>query len=137
MKQSFYAFTEPSTIEKGTLSLHLVRPIKAGKLQELCKKGVKELCLSPSCEKRLSAKARSMIVEKGLALKIEPSRGRAIEIPLEKVTEIAELRWDDKTYREIEEITGVPKSTAHYLIKYANRNKLKKGKRTIYMGSTK
>ncbi|MFH1255943.1 MAG: hypothetical protein V1494_01490 [Candidatus Diapherotrites archaeon] len=133
MKQAVYASTKTSGIEKGTESVHLVRPIKAKKLEELSRKGVKELCLSPSCEKRLSRKTKKLIEEKGITLKAEPSRGRAIEIPLEKVTEIAEMRWSDKTYREIEELTGVPKSTAHYLIKYANRNKLKKGKSTIYV----
>ena len=40
---------------------------------------------------------------------------------------------DYQSLREIERLTEIPKSTVHYLVKYAEREKIKKGNTTIYL----
>jgi hypothetical protein len=53
------------------------------------------------------------------------TKGRPIQIDLEKLLEVIELRRDYRSFREIEEMTNVPKSTAHYIIKHSSRKKVK------------
>jgi len=83
--------------------------------------------------KRLPTKTQKKLKEKGITLGIEKRRGRAIDIPMEKMLQIIELRKDYQTVRDIEKITGIPKSTVHYLIKYADRGKIKKGANVVYL----
>ncbi len=132
MNYSVYPYTLVSAIPKDADSIHLVRPIPAKKLRAILKKtGSREITISESCVRRLSGKERKVIEEAGAELKLRPRRGRAVELPLSKISEIVELHRDERSYREIEKLARVPKSTAHYLIKYSNRNKLKQGKKTV------
>ncbi|MFH1586642.1 MAG: hypothetical protein ABID38_02200 [Candidatus Diapherotrites archaeon] len=132
MNYSIYPHTLVSAIPKDADSIHLVRPIPAKKLRAILKKtGTKLITISESCQGRLSGNERKAIREAGAELKVRPRRGRAVELPLSKVREIVELHRDERSYREIEKLARVPKSTAHYLIKYSNRNKLRQGKRTV------
>ncbi len=134
MRYSIHPSTNPREIPADAASIHLVRPVKKEILAKLIEKcNLREISLSKSCNNRLGRKIKKLIKEKGIALREEENRGRPIGIELEKVMEIVEMHRDDKTYREIEEKLGVPKSTAHYLIRYADRNKLKKGSRIIYL----
>ena len=68
-----------------------------------------------------------------VSLKIEKARGRAIEINSDKMLQVIEMRKDHRPLREIEEVTGIPKSTVHYLVKYSDRKKMKKGKDVIHL----
>jgi len=43
------------------------------------------------------------------------------------------MRKDHQTLREIERVTGIPKSTVHYLQRYAQRAKIKNGKNIVYL----
>ena len=132
MNYSIYPWTPVSAIPKDADSIHLVRPIPAKKLKALLRKtNAKEITISESCHNRLSDKEKKVIGEMGAELKVKPRRGRAVELAPEKMREIIELHRDERSYREIEKIARVPKSTAHYLIKYSNRNKLKQGRKTI------
>jgi len=132
-----YAVTENTNIEsipRDTNEIHLVRPIKWDKIQALIQKcPIKTITLSTSCLKRLPRKTQKRLKEKGVTMAIEKRRGRAIDIPMEKMLQIIELRKDYQTVREIEKITGIPKSTVHYLIKYADRGKIKKGNNVVYL----
>ncbi|MCX6803198.1 MAG: hypothetical protein NTY48_01355 [Candidatus Diapherotrites archaeon] len=132
-----YAITEKTNIEnipRDTAEIHLVRPIKWEKLHLLTTRcPIKTITLSTSCLKRLPHKTQKRLKEKGITMGIEKRRGRAIDIPMEKMLQIIELRKDYQTVREIEKITGVPKSTVHYLIKYADRGKIKKGNNVVYL----
>lgn len=134
MRYSIYPETNIATVPADIDSVHLVRPIKEKKLLLLINKcKLKEISLSKSCYKRLSGKVRRMIEKKGIVLRQEEKRGRALGIGLSKLKEIIEMHRDDLSYREIEERLSVPKSTAHYLIRYAERDKIKKGNGTIYL----
>jgi len=132
MNYSIYPSTPISAVPKDADSIHLVRPIPAKKLKALLRKTkVKEITISESCHKRLSDKEKEVIEEMGAELRVKQRRGRAVELAPEKVREIVELHRDERSYREIEKIARIPKSTAHYLIKYSNRNKLRQGRKII------
>lgn len=134
MKYSVTEHTNIATIPKDTTEIHLVRPIKKEKLELLIStRNVRKISLSTSCLKRLPKKTQKKLKEKGVSLSIEKRRGRPIGLPLEKIQEIVELRKDYQSIRDIERITDVPKSTIHYLLKYADRSKIKKGNTVVYL----
>jgi hypothetical protein len=134
MKYAIDQETNISRIPKDTNEIHLIRPIKKEKFDELLNtKNISIITLSESCLKRLPKKATSKIKEHEIELVIERKRGRPLEITLEQMLEIIELRKDFQSIREIEKLTNVPKSTIHYLLKYADRSKIKKGKTILYL----
>jgi hypothetical protein len=131
------AITDETNVQatpKDTTEIHLVRPIKKEKLDWLlANRSITRITLSSSCLKRLPKKAQKKIKDKGIGIGVEKRRGRAIDLPLEKIKEIIELRKDYQSIRDIERITDVPKSTIHYLLKYAERTKIKKGNTIVYL----
>jgi len=135
MKYAVYPETSVGSIPRDASALHLVRPIPLKKLGDLIERcpGVNDLFLPKSCDKRLPEKTKKWLKEKGIALRLDSKKGRAIEVPLEKVGQLTEWRRDAKSYREIEKELGVAKSTAHYLVKYAARTKIKKGNQIVYL----
>ena len=132
-----YAITEHTNIDsipKDTTEIHLVRPIKWDNLNTLITKcPIKTITISTSCLKRLPSKTQKRLKDKGITMSLEKRRGRAIDLPMDKMLQIIELRKDYQTVREIEKITGIPKSTVHYLLKYADRGKIKKGQNVVYL----
>ena len=134
MKYSITEETELDKIPRDTTEIHLVRPIGKNKIETLLARcPIKMITLSTSCLKRLPSKTQKKFKEKGIQMAIEKRRGRAIDIPMDKMLQIIELRKDYQTVREIERITGVAKSTVHYLLKYADRGKIKKGNNVVYL----
>ncbi|MDP6670275.1 MAG: hypothetical protein QGI60_00470 [archaeon] len=135
MKVAVYSDTKASEIPTETDSIHLVRPLGRKKIEKLLKRcpGCREISLSKSCLKRLGPKTKSFLKKAGVELSIESRRGRAIGISLEKMLQAIELRKDYQSLREIERLTEIPKSTVHYLVKYAHRDKVKKGDSTVYL----
>ena len=132
-----YAITEHTNIDsipKDTTEIHLVRPIKWDNLNTLITKcPIKTITISSSCLKRLPTKTQKKLKDKGIVIGLEKRRGRAIDLPMDKMLQIIQLRKDYQTVREIEKITGIPKSTVHYLLKYADRGKIKKGQNVVYL----
>ncbi len=134
MKCGIDEHTTISRIPRDTEEIHLIRPIKKEKLDELFNsRNIKKISTSESCYKRLPTKARKKITESGIELSIEKRRGRALDITLETMLQIIELRKDYQSIREIEKLTNTPRSTVHYLLKYADRGKIKKGSTIIYL----
>ncbi|MCX6801258.1 MAG: hypothetical protein NTZ73_03650 [Candidatus Diapherotrites archaeon] len=134
MKYAVSNNTEVEKIPRDTEEIHMTRPIKSKTLKKLLEKcHINMITLSNSCFQRLSPKTRKIANEKGAQFAIEKKRGRAISIPLKTLLYIIELKRDYQSIREIERLTGIPKSTVHYLIKYAKRVKVKKGKEIIYL----
>ena len=74
-----------------------------------------------------------LIEKKGIEIKKDSKRGRAIETKFDTILKIIELKKDYLSTRKIQEQTGIPKSTVYYLLKYANRDKIKKKGQTIYL----
>lgn len=127
--------TKPKDVPSEVSEIHLIRPVDFKVLEQILKKcwQLGKISLNASCLKRLPSKAKKAISQKGIKLEIENRRGRPIGVDFAKIGKIVELAKDEQSFREIERLTGVPKSTCHYLIKYADRSKLKKGNMILYL----
>ncbi|MFH1239670.1 MAG: hypothetical protein V1672_00460 [Candidatus Diapherotrites archaeon] len=135
MKYAVNTDTPLRKIPPETQEIHLVRPIKKEKLSQLLKQctALRTIYLSKSCDSRLPEKTRELIKERGIELVREDSRGRAINMDLKKLLNIVEMVKDGRSLREIESVSGIPKSTVHYIVKYAERTKLRDGRQIIYL----
>ncbi|MFH0970001.1 MAG: hypothetical protein V1776_00895 [Candidatus Diapherotrites archaeon] len=134
----FYAIREAtpiSTIPVELTRIHLVRPISTKKLGAIlahCPHLV-EIGASPSVEKRLAPKAVELVKKHKIVLVRAHRAGRALNLDLETIRTISDLRKDFLSVRKISERVHVPKSTVHYLVKKSKREKIKKGKHVIYV----
>ncbi len=135
MKYSFYVDSKPERIPRDTTEIHLTRPVKEILLKKVFKRceNLSIISLSDSCFKRLSVTVKQFLARKKIELRIQKSKGRPISIDLEKMLRIIELKKDYRSYNEISQILEIPRSTAHYLIKYADRTKIKQGNETIHL----
>jgi len=135
LKIAVYPETNISKLPLDTDAIHLVRPVAKKKLEKILARcrGCNEISLSKSCMQRLPLKTRKFLEKAKVRLVLESRRGRAIGISLEKMLKAIELRKDYQSLREIEKLTDIPKSTVHYLLKYADRTKIKNGKNTVYL----
>jgi len=122
-------------IPKEATQLHFVRPIKKELLEKILKKcgGLRQATLSKSCLARMPKKNIALIRKKGIAIGTETRAGRPISVPLEKMQQALEMRKDYQSLREVEKVTGISKSTVHYLEKYAQRAKIKNKGKVIYL----
>jgi len=134
MKIAITEDTDIKKVPKDTEEIHLVRPIKKENLDFLLKnRPIKQISLSTSCHKRLPKKALKKIKERGIELVMEKRRGRALDLTMDQMLEIIEMRKDYQSIREIEKVMNIPKSTVHYLLKYADRGKIKSGNNIMYL----
>ncbi len=137
MKYAITPDTDIVSIPRDADELHFVRPLRASSLKKLLKKcrNLQAVSLSESCSGRFPEKARKMLEQRNIAIKFSSNRGRAIGMDIERIKEIVGMQRDEKSFREIEELTKIPKSTAHYLIRYAERTKVKSGNNVVYLGN--
>lgn len=135
MKSSWNEKTSIEKIPRETEKIHITRPVPVNALKKILKKcpNLKEISISNSARARLSAKTVALMSEKRVKVFTETDKGRPISIPLEKMRQAIEMRRDFRTLRSAEEVTGIPKSTIHYLEKYSKRRKIKKGNTVIYL----
>lgn len=134
MRYPVYPSTRADQVPADADGIHLVRPIPHATLVKIVEKtGLKEIHLAESCAKRLSRRTRKFLEEKGVRLVAGKKRGRVLSLSLEKIRQIIDLHQDDKTVREIGALTGIPKSTVHYLIKYADRSKIRFQGKTVHL----
>ena len=122
-------------IPKEAMELHFVRPIRKKLLEEIQSKcpGLRQVTMSKSCLARMPKPQVKMLEKNGVKIALETRVGRPISVPLEKMQQALEMRKDFQSLREVERVTGISKSTVHYLEKYAERTKIKNGKRVIYL----
>jgi len=135
MKCSINESTKIASVPPDMEEAHIVRPLSREKIEALLKrcKELRAISMSKSTYKRIAKKVLALLEDKGIQIKITEERGRAIGIPLEKMMQAIEMRRDFRPLREIEQVTGIPKSTVHYLAKYSLRRKIKRGKTIIYL----
>lgn len=134
MKSVLYADSSIENVPRNAEEVYLARPLKIKKLEKLLKRSpIKKIFLSNSSSKRLPSKTKKFLQEKEIELVLDSRRGRAIELDLQKIAQLRELKEDGRSYREIEKELFVPKSTCHYIVKYADRSKVKNGKNTIIL----
>jgi hypothetical protein len=127
--------TSVSTIPMEMEGIHLVRPISTKKLKAIFQRcaNLREIGASPSVEKRLAPKAVALLKKKNVPIVRVHRAGRALKLDLGTIQKIVELKKDFLSVRKIGEMTHVPKSTVHYLLKKSKRQKVKKGKQVIYV----
>jgi len=82
---------------------------------------------------RMPKESLGMLREKQVAIVEKARQGRPISVPLPKMQHALEMRKDFQSLREVERVTGISKSTVHYLEKYAKRAKVKSGKKILYL----
>ena len=135
MKYSVYVHSSLRKIPPDTEEIHISRPLKFHTLDKLSRKcrELKRITLSKSCLDRLSGRVKQRLKKKEVELRLYKAKGRPISIDLQKMLRIIELRQDYRSYGEIAAIVDVPKSTTHYLIKYADQSKIKKGPQVIHL----
>ncbi|MDO8625486.1 MAG: hypothetical protein Q7R47_05365 [Candidatus Diapherotrites archaeon] len=134
MKISLWPDTTLRQIPLDTMELHLVRPTSRKKLAEIIDtRPVRTITLSKSTFVRLNDKTVEFLEKNGIKLFIHTAAGKPIQIPLEQIVDIVERVKDHQSLRKIEQITGIPKSTIHYLVTYAKRTKAKKGNRPVHL----
>jgi len=92
---------------------------------------LKDVSTNESCIRRMPPKTRGLFEDRGVALHVTGNRGRAIEVELGRMAQAIDMAKDGMSMRHIEKVTGIPKSTVHYLVKYAERTKIKIGKKTV------
>lgn len=133
MKSTFYPHQKIESVPMGS-PVQLVRPIKWNLLQDLIeKRKVPALILSKSTLARLGGKAKKYLKEKGLNVKVEKNAGRPLETSPETIAKVQEMLSFHESYRDIEKELGVTKSTAHYLVAYAKRSKIRKDGKVIQL----
>lgn len=122
-------------IPKEAIQLHFVRSIKKELIEKILKKcsGLKQVTLSKSSLTRMPKKNIALIRKKNIIIRTETRAGRPISVPLEKMQQALEMRNDYQSLREVEKVTGISKSTVHYLEKYAQRAKIKNKGKVIYL----
>ncbi len=134
MRYVFNPTVSLSKIPSDTKDVHLTRPVKLIEIKKLIKKCmIESISMSKSCFDRLSTKTKKFLKQKNIDYSVEEKRGRALSLSMDEMLRVIELRKDYQTLREIERLTNVPKSTVHYLVKYANRSKIKKDGEVIYL----
>jgi hypothetical protein len=134
VKYSVWPDSNLNRIARETTELHLVRPLSFKKIRLFCeKRPIQKISCSPSCFQRIKPKTRNWLEEKGIGIEIQGKRGRPLKTSLPKMVVVVELAKDHRSYREIEKNLHVPKSTAHYLVKYAQRDRVKKNGSTVFL----
>ena len=111
--------------------VHVVRPLSARMIEALHEKGLKKAFMSRSTLLRHSPRAKSRLEELGIEVVAASARGKPLSVRLKDVPKIVEMRKDFVPYRKIAAELGLSKSTVHYLMRYAKRDKLKRGKSVI------
>jgi len=134
MQYPIYPNTKIENIPKDITEIKLVRPIPTKKLTKLINKyKPQKIYAAQSTINRFSEKTKKILENHEITITKTKKMGRALEIDIKTIQEIIELHNDEQPYREIEKLTKIPKSTIHYLVKYANREKIKLGKNILYL----
>ncbi|MBN2067732.1 MAG: hypothetical protein JW744_04655 [Candidatus Diapherotrites archaeon] len=122
-------------IPGGAEQLHFVRPVKRKQVEAILQKckGLERVSMSKSCMHRMPGKNLALLKNKGIRVESAKKAGRPISAPLEKMQHALEMRKDHQSLREIERVTGISKSTVHYLERYAQRSKVKNKGKVIYL----
>ena len=134
MRISVRNTSDAERVPHGTKEVHLVRPLPAQALEALSAKAGK-LHASQSTIDRISKKVRERLAG---SLSIEVSRavaGRPLAVEPSTMKEIFDLKREGLSVRQISRELEVSKSTVHYLLKYADRNKIKVNGVTMHLAS--
>lgn len=133
MKATFYPHQKIESVPIGS-PVQLVRPVKWTVLQDLVeKRKVPHFVLGKTTLARMGKKAKKLLKERGIPVKVEKSAGRPLETSPDMIKQVQEALRFHESYREIEKKLGVRKSTAHYLVAYALRKKIRKDGKVVQL----
>ncbi|MFH0906102.1 MAG: DUF1699 family protein [archaeon] len=121
-------------LDKNTRLLHITHAFSKKDFEKIlsqCSK-LDTITFSKSTKERLSKNTLELLKKKQITNYTKNEQGRAIEIDAENIQKILKM-YKDHSFRELEEILGIPKSTIHYFIKHSKRKKIKEGKKIIYL----
>jgi len=113
-------------------AFHLSRPVTVSELDKITQVK-KTITMSPSTEKRLSVKAKTLLKQKKIKTELIKRQGRPIGIKADVVKNALNLHKVGFSFRKIQEKTGLPKSTLHYIVKHAKRNRIKYKDMTVFI----
>lgn len=135
MRPIIYEKLKLDSVPANVESIHIARPISYDKFKKLLgkTKRLKDITMSESTFKRLGTRTKKLLEDNRIILKKRSNAGRAISINLELLLELIEYQKYGDSIRQISEEFDLPKSTIHYLFKYAKRNKFYLNKRTIIL----
>jgi len=89
--------------------------------------------MSKSTLQRLSKSAKDYLSQNKVKIEIVHKAGRPITITPEIIVKIIELHNAGLSVRKIQAKLGLPKSTIHYLVKKAKRNRIKYKGMTVFI----
>ena len=115
-------------VNQSLQKIYIQRPITFKFLKKIIFKlsDLKEIYLSKSTFSRMGKKSLLFIKMKKIKTILANFKGKPLNSLVEKLTEINDFKRDALSIRKISEKTKLPKSTIHYLFKYAKKNKIKK-----------
>ena len=127
MIQSINNKTKVTRIDKNIEKLCFTRPISLKKYTAIIRKcdGIQEIIMSQNTLERLSPKIKKSLYKKGIFVKVKQTKGRPLSVNLKQLYEAIDLFKDNYSFREISAKTGIPKSTAHFILRKAKKNKIK------------
>ncbi|HOD89829.1 MAG TPA: DUF1699 family protein [archaeon] len=121
-------------LDRNCETLHVTKPFSKKTFVNIfahCKH-LKTITLSLSTKERLSKPVKDYLKSKHVLLQVKKTQGRPIGVPLVKLEKILSM-YKDYSYRELSEKLGVPKSTIHYIIKKAKKQKIKDDNKIVYL----
>lgn len=135
MRPIIYQKLKLENISHELTDIHLARPFSHEVALQLLSRAprLKDITLSNSTYLRLSEKTINLLKERDIVIRKKNVAGRALSIELEKLIEIIQMKKYGDSLRTIGKEYGLAKSTVHYLFKYAKRNKLYVGKKTVIL----
>ncbi len=134
MKVCIWPMTKMRDIPLDTMEAHLARPVSKKLLEELItKRPIHTVTFSKSTFVRLRDKTIEYLEKHRIKMFIHHNPGKPLQTPLEQILDVVERVKDHQSLRKIEKATGIPKSTVHYLVKYAKRTKAKKGHKSVHL----
>ena len=127
MIQSINNITKVTRIDKNIERLCFTRPISLKKYLAIIRKCVliREVIMSQNTLERLNPKIKKSLYRKGIFVKIKQNKGRPLSVNLKQLYEAIDFFKDNYSFREIAAKTGIPKSTVHFIIRKAKKNKIK------------
>jgi hypothetical protein len=113
-------------------AIHLSRPLALSDIMPLVEVK-KKFTMSQSTFDRLSKRSKEFLKDNKVRIKIITKQGRPINLSTKEILHLIELNNAGFSYRKIGKKTGLPKSTIHYLIKSATRNRIKYKGMTVFL----
>jgi len=113
-------------------AFHLSRPLTFEDMKKLVTVK-KKYTMSKSTYERLGKSTKEFLSKRKVKIDFVSKAGRPISSNIETIKKVLELHNAGFSVRKIESKLKIPKSTIHYLIKKAKRNKIKYNGKSVFL----